>query len=907
MTKKSKKQSFGTGWVTTDDDERNIRRERARTEKMSVRFLGGGSVAPFGDYEVASEDGGLEKSYRVELRSLNAPVNSCSCPDFGKNWLGTCKHIERVLLSASRNADGAGQSPCGEVFVSGDPPVVRFLRGDAMPRGTAESVSRLFTRSGSLKTATPAGIDSLLATCERLNRKSPGAVRVSPDVAALGRAMRDRESLSSAVGRFASKMASSDGRWPFLKTPLYTYQVEGALHLASKGRAILADEMGLGKTVQAIAAALLLREVAGIRRVLAVVPASLKGEWADQMAIFSDATTALLSGGRKERLAAYGRPGAFFLIANYEQVVRDWKEINERLRPDLVILDEAQRIKNWQTKTARTLKRLESRFAFVLTGTPLENRIDEFYSIAEFVDPSLFGSLFRFNRAYYKFDANGKSTGMQNLDDLHDKAMTIMLRRRKDMVEDELPGRTDKNYFVPMTDEQTARYREYEDKVARLCSLTKRRPLTKEEMDRLQQYLACMRMLCDSCYILDAKKRESPKADEALRVLDDIFSSDPGRKVVVFSEWVRMLELLEERLEENGIGFAVHTGSVRQDRRRAELRRFKSDPDCRVLLSSESGGVGLNLQSASVVMNLDLPWNPAKLEQRIARAWRKRQSRDVLVVNLVAEGTIEQKMLATLKFKQGLADLVLDARGDATDFESEKSRNAFIARVTSLMDAQLPAVSRADGTQRDENGGTAAVQSSGADGESRGNAAGSSGGGDAAASVAADDPLTDETLAMLARLEKLGLVTLGDEVKRRLAETGGGAMAADLDGLRRSRAAERRKAVAAAAMEKARRSMRMGDVLAAGGFADEAAAPFCEAVTLAAGAALFAADANDAAPEDVPDAVAPVAMDTLVQAVGKLDLQPDAVLTLQFAAQRLPMSDAAARVKSFVEECSHRI
>ena len=83
MTKKSKKQSFGTGWVTTDDDERNIRRERARTEKMSVRFLGGGSVAPFGDYEVASEDGGLEKSYRVELRSLNAPVNSCSCPDFG--------------------------------------------------------------------------------------------------------------------------------------------------------------------------------------------------------------------------------------------------------------------------------------------------------------------------------------------------------------------------------------------------------------------------------------------------------------------------------------------------------------------------------------------------------------------------------------------------------------------------------------------------------------------------------------------------------------------------------------------------------------------------------------------------------------------------------------------------------
>ncbi len=472
--------------------------------------------------------------------------------------------------------------------------------------------------------------------------------------------------------------------------------------LASKGWAILADEMGLGKTVQAIAAALLMKEVAQVRRVLVVVPTSLKGEWADQIELFSDVVTELLVGDRRERLARYRETDAFFVVANYEQILRDWKEVNEILGPDLVILDEAQRIKNWQTKTARTLKRLASRFAFVLTGTPLENRIDEFYSIAEFVAPGLFGSLFRFNRHYYKFDERGKSTGMQNLGDLHEKATTIMLRRRKDMVEDELPGRTDKNYFVALSDEQAARYGEFEMKVTRLCGQAQKRPLTKEELDRLQRYLASMRMLCDSCYILDQKIRESPKADEAISVLEDVFASDPGRKVVVFSEWVRMLELVEERLRDAGIGFAVHTGSVRQDRRRAELMRFRTDPDCRVLLSSESGGVGLNLQSASVVMNLDLPWNPPKLEQRIARAWRKRQSRDVLVVNLVAEGTIEHKMLSTLKFKQGLADLVLDARGDTADFESEKSKNAFLARVSSLMESQLPSVVRASGTEGED-------------------------------------------------------------------------------------------------------------------------------------------------------------------------------------------------------------
>ena len=900
--KKEKKQSFGTGWKTTDEDERNLRRMRAEVEKMSVRSVGDKSIAPFGDYEVISEEGRLKKSYRVELRSFNDLSNTCSCPDFQKNGLGTCKHIERVLIRARHSAKNVYQSPVGEIFVRPNPLRVEFMRGASMPEGAAESVARHFTQKGCIKINSPVAIDALLTTCERLNRKSHGVVRVSPNVKALADEMRSHESLAAAVGQFASRMASSDGKWPFLKTPLYPYQVDGAIHLATKGRAILADEMGLGKTVQAIAAALLMRNVTDVKRVLVVVPASLKGEWSDQITLFSDVRTELLMGGRRDRLARYDATDAFFLVANYEQVVRDWKEINERLRPDLVILDEAQRIKNWQTQTARSLKRLDSRFAFVLTGTPLENRIDEFYSIAEFVDPSLFGSLFRFNRAYYKFDERGKSAGMQNLDDLHDKAQTIMLRRRKDMVEDELPGRSDKNYFVHLTDEQESRYIEYDTKVSRLCAQAKRRPLTKEEMERLQRYLSCMRMLCDSCYILDQKIRESPKADEAVRVLEDVFGSDPSRKVVVFSEWVRMLELLEERLKDAGIGFAVHTGSVRQDRRRAELKRFRTEPECRVLLSSESGGVGLNLQSASVVMNLDLPWNPAKLEQRIARAWRKRQCRDVLVVNLVAEGTIEHKMLSTLKFKQGLADLVLDARGDASDFESEKSKNAFLARVSSLMETQLPSVARASGTETEANTASrtqdeSAVAVSTASIEHGG-----------AHTQVKDDPLTPETLALLAKLEKLGLVTLGAEVRNRLATVGGSANRKETEEERRACVAEKRKSVAIAALEKARRSMRMGDVLAAGGFFDESTAPYCAAVSLAAGAAIFAHEgAVDEMIDDVPDDVSPVSLEGFLDAVGSLDLPQDMALTLQFAVQGMAIPDASNRVRTFIEESELQI
>jgi len=377
------------------------------------------------------------------------------------------------------------------------------------------------------------------------------------------------------------------------------------------------------------------------------------------------------------------------MLANYEQVLRDYNEINTIFKPDLVILDEAQRIKNWKTQTARSLKMLDSRFAFVLTGTPLENRIDELYSISEFIDPTIFGSLFRFNRKYYRFNDFGKVDGMQNLDDLHSKVKTIMLRRRKGDISEQLPERVDNTYFVKMTPEQRKRYAEHEVVVAALVSASKKRPLRPEEMDRLQMNLSCMRMCCDTCYILDPKIKKAPKLDELERVLEDIWSDDPERKVIVFSEWVRMLELVQERLDKMEVGYALHTGSVPQKERRVEIKRFKSDPECRVFLSSESGGVGLNLQSASVVMNLDMPWNPAKLEQRIARAWRKHQTRTVNVINLVSEETIEHKMLDTLKFKQGLADAVLDSLGEFETFEKSDAKNAFMDRLANVMDSPV--------------------------------------------------------------------------------------------------------------------------------------------------------------------------------------------------------------------------
>jgi hypothetical protein len=166
-------------------------------------------------------------------------------------------------------------------------------------------------------------------------------------------------------------------------------------------------------------------------------------------------------------------------------------------------------------------------------------------------------------------------------------------------------------------------------------------------------------MTADTPYILDEECRECPKLVELEEILKNLMSVE-DHKVIIFSEWERMLILVKELAEKLKLNYAWHTGSVPQEKRRKDIQRFKEDATCRLFLTTDAGSAGLNLQAANVVINLDLPWNPAKLEQRIARAWRKYQTRSVQVIHLVTENTIEHRMMSTLVMKQALADVVLD-------------------------------------------------------------------------------------------------------------------------------------------------------------------------------------------------------------------------------------------------------
>ncbi len=690
MQKKKSQTGFHQGWSTTDEQEIERRRKRGEQEPFSLTFPEN-QETPFGTYRVqsATSSGG---GYDVELRSLDSQNNSCGCPDYNINRLGTCKHIEAVIHHLKQKhhfnwKELLSQKPAwAEVYLdlTSSAEIKLWnplpLQTDITTKQTLDSI---FSSEGDLLQDASLAISSLKNVLQNAPEMSRPKIKISKFIDSWLFQKKRQMEKQRVKEEFLEEVKQGKQTLNVLNVPLYPYQVEGMLHLAFNERALLADEMGLGKTIQAIAACVLLRRLKGIKRVLVIVPASLKTEWEEQILKFTSLPVNLIQGARHMRLQQY-KLEAFFYLMNYEQVRNDWEEIQELLAPDVIILDEAQRIKNWQAKTSTKIKKLQSPYAFVLTGTPLENRIDEVYSLMQVIDPTLFGPLFRFNREFYVFDERGKTIGLKNIDQLHARLKGVLLRRRKHDVEDQLPDRLINFYFVKMEAEQQLRYDEYSDKVARLLASAKNQPLRKEESELLQLWLACMRMLCDSPYILDQTCRICPKLTELEEILGQLLA-DKENKIIIFSEWTKMLDLIQGLLKKLNIDYALHTGSVPQDKRRREINRFKEDPNCRLFLSSDSGATGLNLQVANVVINMDLPWNPAKYEQRIARAWRKHQKRTVQIINLVCEESIEHRMISLLSSKQELADSVLDGTRALEEMDLPSGKGAFLEKLESLM------------------------------------------------------------------------------------------------------------------------------------------------------------------------------------------------------------------------------
>ncbi|HNY01623.1 MAG TPA: DEAD/DEAH box helicase [Bacteroidales bacterium] len=654
-----------------------LRKQFVTERPFTIRKFDGHPV--FGDYSVYNPE--TKNTYKVAFRHPEPGMNFCSCLDFKTNHLGTCKHIEAVLLQIQNTPRLASAlkkgytPPYTSVYLHyGKERKVKLRIGSDSSVKFKNMAWEYFDKE---MTLTPFGYVNF----EQFRLQ---ACSIDPDFRCYDDAMefilesREKQRRVKWIDERYPTGKELDG---ILHSKLFPYQQKGILFAVKAGRSMICDEMGLGKTVQAIGAAELLKSEQGISGALIICPTSLKYQWQSEIERFTGETAQVIEGLPHVRHSQY-HSEAFYKIVSYHTLSHDINEINE-VEFDLVVLDEAQRIKNWKTKIAQGVKKIKSPYALVLTGTPLENKLEELYSIVQFVDPFKLGPYYHFLDYYQVKNETGRVMGYRHLHEITGKLSDIMIRRSKKEVMSELPERMDKILHVSMTEKQMEMHTEFGDLVARLVNKWKHQGfLHEKDRQRLMINLNLMRMVCDSTYIVDQQSRHDTKISELMDILDE-YLEEKTDKVVVFSQWERMTRLVAHELEARKIGYRCLTGSVPSRHRKELFDHFNNDPDCRVFLSTDAGSTGLNLQSASLIINLDIPWNPAVLEQRIGRVHRYGQKKKVSVINFVSTGTIEHRMIAVLTFKSSLFDGILNNGDDSIFMEEDKFRE-FMKTVESI-------------------------------------------------------------------------------------------------------------------------------------------------------------------------------------------------------------------------------
>ncbi|SFH37229.1 DEAD/DEAH box helicase [Pseudomonas sp. NFACC45] len=449
-----------------------------------------------------------------------------------------------------------------------------------------------------------------------------------------------------------------------LKAMLRPYQLEGLNWMQTLRElevgGILGDDMGLGKTLQTLAH-LLCEKQAGRLDVpaLAVMPTSLIPNWLDEAARFTPQlkVVALHGAARQKDFASLTQYD--LILTTYALLPRDL----EVLKPQawsVLILDEAQNIKNPTSKTAQAARELNARQRLCLSGTPLENHLGELWSLFHFLLPGWLGDSKSFNRDYRTpIEKHGNSERMRHLTA---RIKPFLLRRKKEQVATELPPKTEIVHWVDLSDGQRDVYetvrvamdKKVRDEIAR-SGVARSQIIILDALLKLRQVCCDLRLL-NTAQTAKALRSGSGKLVSLMEMLEELLSE--GRKILLFSQFTSMLALIEEELQKRSFDYSLLTGSTTD--RRTPVRDFQSGKVSLFLISLKAGGTGLNLTAADTVIHFDPWWNPAVENQATDRAYRIGQNKPVFVYKLIARGTVEEKMQALQQDKAALAGSVLD-------------------------------------------------------------------------------------------------------------------------------------------------------------------------------------------------------------------------------------------------------
>lgn len=520
--------------------------------------------------------------------------------------------------------DGGGFAPLPREWLHKNAPLVMQL----LAARDAES-------GATSKAAAPA----VLALCDALETPAP------PSFAKLRPLMDGLEAIPPA------KLPDD------LNATLRPYQRRGIdwlcfLRDASLG-AILADDMGLGKTLQCLASLRTRSERARDEQpstmgTLVVCPRSVLHNWLEECRRFRPALSVQLYHGESRRLD----PAVDVLVTTYAILRLDAKELAKH-RWDAVVLDEAQNIKNPDSQAARAAFGLKARTRIALSGTPIENRLEELWSLMHFANPGLLGGRSAFEERVSKPIADGSATALQSL---RERIKPFVLRRRKSDVLAELPPRTDVVLYCELDAHERAVY-----DAVKMASLPRVVQSLREGAAVMEAFELLLRLRQASCHpALVPGQRATGESSKVTALCDALEEAvRAGHKALVFSQWTSLLDLVEPALQQREIAFARLDGSTRD--RDAIVKEFQRDDGPPVLIASlKAGGTGLNLTAADHVFLLDPWWNPAAEDQAADRAHRMGQKRAVTVYRLVSKDTIEERILALQQKKRALSQVALD-------------------------------------------------------------------------------------------------------------------------------------------------------------------------------------------------------------------------------------------------------
>lgn len=483
-----------------------------------------------------------------------------------------------------------------------------------------------------------------------------------------------------------------------LKLPLYTYQkVDVAVGLERSGLAILSSP-GVGKTISAIGVGVARLNRRQINRVVVVVPGHLRSQWADEIVRFTGDEATVIMGDKTTRELQYAQAkNTRWLVVHYEILHRDHKHLRALVGDALLVADEAHRITNPEAKRTKIMRELGRNAAYrvALSGTPLQNDPGEWYSlIGSFVVPGALGTVGEFFGRYAYPGRFGGYEGARNLDELHARSAPYYLRRTKQQVAAHLPPLriehvaldVDEAYHTLLgkvhrqaRDEIAAAARDRVTRSKNANGVLDGQLIDEAEASADMTATMMLRMLCTSPRLLQLSDRPSPRAlvesglvpdvdgpklDELRSRVADLVAD--GERLVVFTSFKRMANLIKERLDEDGIDSVLFTGDTsHKDRETARLSFTGEGDGPSVFISTDAGSEGLNLgRRCSTLINVDVPWTASKLEQRANRIHRVDSTHSSYrVINMTLKGTVEDGILRLVEHKADLADAVLGEDG----------------------------------------------------------------------------------------------------------------------------------------------------------------------------------------------------------------------------------------------------